>query len=86
MAWRAWHASHAGLLGAARDAHGAHRSRWSDAASACRADVAGKFAASSWGKKLARQAAKKTATDFDRFKAAKAKTTRSAAIKAKLGA
>ena len=45
-----------------------------------------KFAASSWGKKLARQAAKKVATDFDRFKAAKAKSKRSAAIKAKLGA
>ena len=43
-----------------------------------------KFAASSWGKKLARQAAKKTASDFDRYKAAKAKTARSAAIKAKL--
>ena len=43
-----------------------------------------KFAASSWGKKLARQAAKKTASDFDRSKAAKAKTARSAAIKAKL--
>ena len=45
-----------------------------------------KFAASSWGKKLARQAAKKVATDFDRYKAAKARSTRSAAIKAKLGA
>jgi large subunit ribosomal protein L14e len=48
------------------------------------ADVAGKFAASSWGKKLARQAAKKVATDFDRYKAAKAKVARSAAINAKL--
>ncbi len=51
---------------------------------ACVTDVEGKFAASSWGKKLARQAAKKTATDFDRYKAMKAKVARSAAVKAKL--
>ena len=50
------------------------------------ADVAGKFAASNWGKKLARQDAKKKATDFDRYKAMKAKVARSAAIKQKLGA
>jgi large subunit ribosomal protein L14e len=46
--------------------------------------VHAKFAASSWGKKLARQGVKKTATDFERYKAMKAKVTRSAAIKAKL--
>lgn len=33
------------------------------------ADVAGKFAASSWGKKLASRAAKAKLNDFDRFKA-----------------
>jgi hypothetical protein len=43
-----------------------------------------KFDASSWGKKILRQKAKKAATDFDRYKAAKAKVARSAAIKAKL--
>ena len=48
------------------------------------ADVHAKFAASSWGKKLARQAAKKVATDFDRYMAAKAKVAKAAAIKAKL--
>jgi hypothetical protein len=46
--------------------------------------VDAKFASSSWGKKLARQAAKKTATDFERYTAMKAKVKRSAAIKAKL--
>ena len=50
----------------------------------CPADVHAKFEASSWGKKLARQAAKKKATDFERYKAAKAKVARSAAINAKL--
>jgi large subunit ribosomal protein L14e len=47
-------------------------------------DIEGKWAASSWGKKLARQDAKKKASDFDRFKAAKAKTARSKLIAAKL--
>jgi large subunit ribosomal protein L14e len=46
--------------------------------------VAGKFAASSWGKKMARQAAKKSLGDFGRWQAMKAKVAKSAAVKAKL--
>ena len=57
---------------------------FADACSSRCADVHAKFAASSWGKKLARQSAKKKATDFDRYTAAKAKVARSAAINAKL--
>ena len=43
-----------------------------------------KFAASAWGKKIAARAAKAATTDLDRYKAAVARRTRSAAIKAKL--
>ena len=43
------------------------------------------FAASAWGQKLARRAAKAATTDLDRYKRAVARKARSAAIKAKLG-
>lgn len=45
------------------------------------ADVANKFAASAWGKKLARQAAKAKQTDFDRFKAAIVKAKKARAVR-----
>ncbi|KAK3279593.1 60S ribosomal protein L14, variant 2 [Cymbomonas tetramitiformis] len=45
------------------------------------ADVYAKFAASSWGKKLAVQAARKSLSDFDRFKVSVARSTRSAIVK-----
>ncbi len=45
------------------------------------ADAFGKFAASAWGKKLAKQASKAAMTDFDRYKAAVTKAKRSRAIK-----
>ncbi len=45
------------------------------------ADVAGKFASSAWGQKLAKQAAKSATTDFDRFKAAVAKAKKARAVR-----
>jgi hypothetical protein len=45
------------------------------------ADAFGKFAASAWGKKLARQAAKAATSDFDRYKAGVQKAKRSRAIR-----
>ena len=45
------------------------------------ADVFAKFAASGWGQKLARRAARAAATDLDRFKAASAKMARSAKVR-----
>ena len=45
------------------------------------ADVEGKWAASAWGKKIARQQARKNLTDFDRYKVMVARTKRSALIK-----
>ena len=44
------------------------------------ADVEGKWAASAWGKKLAKQAARKNLTDFDRYKVMVARTKRKALI------
>lgn len=40
-----------------------------------------KFAASSWGKKLAGQKAKAAMTDFDRYKAAVAKAKKARAVR-----
>jgi hypothetical protein len=40
-----------------------------------------KFAATSWGKKLAKQASKAAMTDFDRFKAAVAKAKKARAVR-----
>lgn len=45
------------------------------------ADVEGQWAGSAWGKKLAKQAARKNLTDFDRYKVMVARTKRSALIK-----
>jgi len=45
------------------------------------ADVEGKWAASAWGKKIARQQARKNLTDFDRYKVMVARVKRSALIK-----
>ncbi len=45
------------------------------------ADVVGKFKASSWGQKLAKQAAKAATTDFDRYKAAVAKAKKARAVR-----
>ncbi|KAG2450843.1 hypothetical protein HYH02_004677 [Chlamydomonas schloesseri] len=45
------------------------------------ADVVAKFAASSWGQKLAKQAAKAATTDFDRYKAAVAKAKKARAVR-----
>ena len=50
------------------------------------ADVAGKWAASAWGKKIARQDARANLTDFERFKVAVARTKRSALVKKALAA
>ena len=50
------------------------------------ADVAGKWAASAWGKKLARREARANLTDFERFKVALARTKRSALVKKALAA
>ena len=44
------------------------------------ADVDGKWAASAWGKKLARQASRKNLSDFDRYKVMVARTKRKALI------
>ena len=44
-------------------------------------DVAAKFAASAWGQKLAKRAAKAAQTDFDRHKVAVAKMKRSAQVR-----
>merc|ERR1712127_1137822 len=44
------------------------------------ADVDGKWAASAWGKKLARQASRKKLSDFDRYKVMVARTKRKALI------
>lgn len=40
-----------------------------------------KFAASAWGKKLARQSAKAATSDFDRFKAAVTKAKKARAVR-----
>jgi len=45
------------------------------------ADVEGKWAASSWGTKIAKAAARKNLTDFDRYKVMVARVKRSALIK-----
>lgn len=45
------------------------------------ADVEGKWAASAWGKKIAKQAARKNLNDFDRYKVMVARVKRSALIK-----
>jgi hypothetical protein len=45
-------------------------------------DVNGKFAATAWGKKLAARAAKAATTDFDRFKAAVAKSKQGRLVRA----
>ena len=45
------------------------------------ADVEGKWAASAWGKKIAKQQARKSLTDFDRYKVMVARVKRSALIK-----
>ena len=45
------------------------------------ADVEGKWAASAWGKKIAKQAARKNLTDFERYKVMVARVKRSALIK-----
>ncbi len=44
-------------------------------------DVVAKFAASSWGKKLAGQKAKAAMTDFDRYKAAVVKAKKARAVR-----
>ena len=49
------------------------------------ADVFNKFAASSWGQKLAKQQAKAATTDFDRYKATVAKIKRSAQVGGAVG-
>eukprot|EP00793_Prasinoderma_coloniale_P003868 PRCOL_00003245-RA len=46
------------------------------------ADVEGTFAASNWGKKIAKKAAKMKMTDFDRYKAMVAKVKRNKAVRA----
>jgi large subunit ribosomal protein L14e len=43
--------------------------------------VAGKFAASAWGKKLAARQAKANQSDFERYQAAVAKAKRSRAVR-----
>eukprot|EP00879_Flechtneria_rotunda_P000107 GHRR01000161.1.p1 GENE.GHRR01000161.1~~GHRR01000161.1.p1 ORF type:complete len:133 (+),score=49.63 GHRR01000161.1:69-467(+) len=45
------------------------------------ADVAGKFASSAWGKKLAARQAKASLTDFDRYTAMVEKAKRSRAVR-----
>ena len=45
------------------------------------ADVFNKFAASAWGQKLAKRAAKADQTDFDRYKAMVQKIKRSAQVR-----
>ena len=45
------------------------------------ADIEAKFAKSAWGQKLAKRMAKAATTDFDRYKAAAAKMTRSAKVR-----
>jgi large subunit ribosomal protein L14e len=54
------------------------------AAALADADVQGKFAASSWGKKLARQAAKRSASDLDRYRTMKAKVAKGEKLRAAL--
>lgn len=49
-------------------------------------EVESKWAASAWGKKIARQNARASLTDFERFKVALARTKRSALIKKALAA
>jgi large subunit ribosomal protein L14e len=46
-----------------------------------RADIAGKFAASAWGKKLAARQAKANMSDLDRYKAMVAKCKRSRLVR-----
>jgi hypothetical protein len=46
-----------------------------------RADIAGKFAASAWGKKLAARQSKANMTDLDRYKAMVAKCKRSRLVR-----
>jgi large subunit ribosomal protein L14e len=50
------------------------------------ADIAGKWASSAWGKKIARREARANLTDFERFKVALARTKRSALVKKALAA
>ena len=50
------------------------------------ADVFAKFAASAWGQKLAKRAAKAGQTDFDRYKAMVQKVKRSSQVRARHGA
>ena len=45
------------------------------------ADVFNKFAASSWGQKLAKREAKAATTDLDRYKSTVAKIKRSASVR-----
>ncbi|WIA20050.1 hypothetical protein OEZ86_013705 [Tetradesmus obliquus] len=45
------------------------------------ADVAGKFAASAWGKKLAARQSKANQNDFERYQAAVAKAKRNRAVR-----
>jgi len=45
------------------------------------ADIYAKFAASSWGKKIATQSARKSMSDFDRYKVSVARSKRSAIVK-----
>jgi len=52
-----------------------------DAPSPLPADIAGKFAASAWGKKLAARSAKANMTDLDRYKAMVAKCKRSRLVR-----
>jgi large subunit ribosomal protein L14e len=51
------------------------------AAVAVAADVAGKFAASAWGKKLASRQTKAAQNDFERYQAAVAKAKRNRAVR-----
>lgn len=44
-------------------------------------DISAKFAASSWGQKLAKRSAKAAATDFDRYKAAVVKAKKARAVR-----
>mmetsp|Transcript_26481 Transcript_26481/g.57780 ORF Transcript_26481/g.57780 Transcript_26481/m.57780 type:complete len:136 (-) Transcript_26481:313-720(-) len=44
-------------------------------------DVLAKFKASAWGQKLAKQASRAATTDFDRFKAAVAKSKKARAVR-----
>ena len=49
--------------------------------SLCCADVVAKFEKSTWGKKLAQRRTKASLTDFERYKAAVAKSKKSKAVR-----